>query len=102
LRDHIYSSKSDVWAFGILIAEIYLRVDPFPSLSEQQIAVKIATGELSPQIPTTAPQNVLQLFPFMWNFNPRVRIEMDYVCKALSPSHNSNSKSNSRFSAKQF
>ncbi len=81
----MYSSKSDVWAFGILMAEIYLRADPFPPLSLQQIAFKIGTGEMSPQIPTTAPQNVAQLFPLMWNFNPRLRIEVDYVCKILCP-----------------
>lgn len=46
IRDRIYGTKTDVWAFGATIIEIVTREVPFPEFEGLQVAAKVAREEL--------------------------------------------------------
>jgi serine/threonine protein kinase len=49
LKTREYSSKSDVWSFGVLCAEIFNRGEPYsPALTLMEIAFAVHSGDLRP------------------------------------------------------
>ncbi|GMT28208.1 hypothetical protein PFISCL1PPCAC_19505, partial [Pristionchus fissidentatus] len=52
LQDRIYSLKSDVWAFGVLVWEIYSNgAEPYPGLSRLQTRAKIVLTDYRMKMP---------------------------------------------------
>jgi serine/threonine protein kinase len=46
--DRLYSTKSDVWSFGIVIIEIANQKEPYKGLDAVQVATKVAHGYTHP------------------------------------------------------
>lgn len=56
INSQIYTTKSDVWSFGILICEVYSRKIPYHNIHQDPtVAAKVSTGELTCEIPMNAP-----------------------------------------------
>lgn len=52
LVQRIYSEKTDVWSFGIIMVEIITRKDdPYPELDAVQVATRVGMKDLSPSLP---------------------------------------------------
>ena len=51
LSRNIYSEKTDVWAFGVTMVEIFTREAPYPNEGRVAVAAMVSKGELIPNIP---------------------------------------------------
>jgi len=52
-----YSTKSDVWSFGVLMIECITREEPFPEIEPVAAATQICMGSLMPEIPIQLMEN---------------------------------------------
>jgi len=68
-----FSTKSDVWSFGILLYEIvtYGRI-PYPGMSHQEVLAKIKVGYRMPQ-PDGCPNDLYQNMLRCWKADPEER-----------------------------
>jgi len=79
-----YSIKSDIWSFGVLITEVYSQQDPYPEVNAIQVAGLVATGKLTPEVPSMAPSNVRQMVVKCCKFNSSERPTMQDICRMFS------------------
>nr|AFJ24732.1 tyrosine kinase-1 [Schmidtea mediterranea] len=68
-----FSTKSDVWSFGVLIYEIITRGQvPFPSMSNSEALQNIETGYRMPS-PKQCPSYIYEIMLQCWNLRPEHR-----------------------------
>jgi serine/threonine protein kinase len=61
LKDRKYSTKSDVWSFGVLVWEVTHRAEPYGNLNPTQAAMGVVYENLRLQIAPNAPPLLSQL-----------------------------------------
>ena len=93
MEDVEYSTKSDVYAMGIVFWEIVTRCisgmykrpfSEFPNiLMEYQVLVQVSKNNLRPTILDTTPPEFAQLIQRCWHANPHVRPEASEVVLEL-------------------
>lgn len=83
LMNREYSAKSDVWAFGVLIAEIYFRCEPYPELSAVQVAAAVARQELTHAIPEYAPEFIQEIMDYCFKYTTDERPTMQMIIKVI-------------------
>lgn len=77
LRFNIFSVKSDVWSFGILMWEIYtLGSNPYPGVSLGDVLPKLDTGYRMPQ-PPRCPHWLYGCMLQCWQIEPDHRLTFD-------------------------
>ncbi|KAG0713175.1 Tyrosine-protein kinase STK [Chionoecetes opilio] len=65
-----YSSKSDVWSFGVMMMEIMTHgAVPYPGFNHQDLFDALVSGYRMPQ-PATCPPSVYELLLACWNKHP--------------------------------
>ncbi|XP_066017975.1 fibroblast growth factor receptor 4-like isoform X2 [Pocillopora verrucosa] len=74
LRDRVYTSKSDVWSFGILLWEIATYGElPYPDIeSPLSLVSQLSTGYRMPR-PHRCSEELYTLMSSCWNENPLLR-----------------------------
>lgn len=73
LFDRIYTTKSDVWSFGVLLWEIFtFGSSPFPMVDPASISTLIRSGVRNPK-PKFAPTYVYALMCACWEWDSRKR-----------------------------
>ncbi|XP_066024224.1 fibroblast growth factor receptor 4-like [Pocillopora verrucosa] len=74
LRDRVYTSKSDVWSFGILLSEIATHGElPYPDIeSPLSLVSRLSTGYRMPR-PHECSEELYTLMSSCWNENPLMR-----------------------------
>jgi tRNA A-37 threonylcarbamoyl transferase component Bud32 len=85
ILDKSYSNKSDVWAFGVLCAEIITRTDPMPDMLPVQVAGKVARGEFHCPIPDAAAPVVRSVMEKCFYFRADQRPDMQEIVNELNP-----------------
>ncbi|CAF1128000.1 unnamed protein product [Adineta steineri] len=73
IRNSEYSTKSDVWSFGVLLWECLTGELPYKGFDQMQVAFGIATNKYSLPIPTTCPDEFSQLMTNCWKLLPSER-----------------------------
>lgn len=69
----LYSTKSDIWSFGILLHEIFSRGQtPYPGMSNQEAFMKVEAGYRM-SCPAECPPNMYKLMLSCWHFDPEQR-----------------------------
>ena len=74
-----FSTKSDVWSYGVLLYEIWTKAEmPFKGMTNQKVWVSVAAGYRLP-IPEDCPQTVYGLMLHCWRADPHERPEFSHV-----------------------
>jgi c-src tyrosine kinase len=55
LKDRRYSTKSDVWSFGVVMYELFARSDPYPLISPVNVAMGVVYENLRLPVPPPSP-----------------------------------------------
>ncbi|PRP89101.1 hypothetical protein PROFUN_01821 [Planoprotostelium fungivorum] len=84
LTEKIYSYKSDVWSFGIVIWEIIEESDPYPDMSIMEAAIGIATQGLHPVIPQNTDSTLQSLMRICWSAETEDRPNMAQIVRILT------------------
>lgn len=79
----VYSPKSDVFAFGVLLYEIFAREAPWKDVTNLVTAKLVLSGERMP-VPTTAPADIGALMTHCWAIDAKKRPDMVVVQKSIS------------------
>jgi predicted Ser/Thr protein kinase len=83
IRDQVYSKKSDVWMFGILVYEIVAQCEPHCDIDPKDVGVLIRDKGLTPTIPSNSPQKLRQVMEMCWKKQPVLRPNFELVCAML-------------------
>ncbi|CAF4142487.1 unnamed protein product, partial [Rotaria magnacalcarata] len=73
IRNTEFSTKSDVWSFGVLLWECLTGEVPYKGFDQMQVAFGIATNKYSLPIPSTCPEEFSQLMTNCWKVSPHDR-----------------------------
>jgi len=83
LRDQSYSNKTDVWAFGMTLIEIYTAQPPYPKVETGTVAYRVASGLLLPEVPANADGVVQKVMRSCFMANPSERPDFSVICEDL-------------------
>ncbi|KAK0422112.1 hypothetical protein QR680_007374 [Steinernema hermaphroditum] len=87
LRKGEFSTKSDVWAFGVLIWEVFSRCksDPFPGENNTQARAKILSNKQPMQAPDGTPNVLSAVMALCFTQDPNERPDFEGIFKVLAP-----------------
>ncbi|EFO92479.1 CRE-KIN-14 protein [Caenorhabditis remanei] len=85
MQDKLYSLKSDVWAFGVLMWEIYADgADPYPGMTNLQTRAKIFCDDYRMPFPEITPPMIAEIaLKSCWTKSPAERATMKSVLLKL-------------------
>ncbi|KAL6076205.1 ptk6 protein tyrosine kinase [Balamuthia mandrillaris] len=85
LRHGIYSQKSDVWSYGVLLWEMTNEgKEPFADLNPVQCSIAICTEGLRLEVPSEAPQIIQDLMHRCFEEDPEERPSFKQIFKELT------------------
>ncbi|XP_053673296.1 vascular endothelial growth factor receptor 1 [Anopheles nili] len=85
MRDNLYSNKSDVWAFGIVLWEIgTLGGYPYPSVSNHELFAFLQEGKRLER-PENCTTEVYELMLQCWREDPNERPSFKQISKHMQP-----------------
>jgi len=75
VEKRVFSTKSDVWAFGVTMWEIFSRgLEPYTGMTNLEVLKKIKDGgSLSEFKPDSTPESTFDLMKKMWHVEPSSR-----------------------------
>ncbi|XP_022101392.1 proto-oncogene tyrosine-protein kinase receptor Ret-like isoform X2 [Acanthaster planci] len=83
LLDNIYTTKSDVWGFAVMLWELVtLGSHPYPGMSSKQVIDKITTGYRLPK-PESCSDEIYDMLKQCWNDKPEDRPTFTEIRKLL-------------------
>src|SRR5689334_20038542 len=78
LTQRLYSTKTDVYAFGITAWEVITRLTPYPTLDNVNTILFVTSGRRL-DIPEYCPAELGQLIQQCWDVSPTVRPTMEEI-----------------------
>ncbi|PRP89323.1 hypothetical protein PROFUN_02197 [Planoprotostelium fungivorum] len=79
-----YSTKSDVWSFGVVIWEIITASDPWPELSPVEAGLQILANDLKLKFPEGSDPFLVGLAEMCWQRQPEDRPNFKLITKMLN------------------
>nr|XP_039259608.1 tyrosine-protein kinase Fyn-like [Styela clava] len=75
----VYSNKSDVWSFGVLLTELVTKGRmPYPGMSNKEVRNKYNEGYRMPR-PASCPERLYEVMLKCWDEDPEKRPEFEYL-----------------------
>jgi len=84
LAQRIYSKKSDIWSFGIVVWEIVAQQEPHKDADLVNLALAIRDQYLTPTIPKHCPQKLRQVMEMCWQRDPNQRPTFEAIYSILN------------------
>ncbi|XP_072031343.1 inactive tyrosine-protein kinase 7-like [Amphiura filiformis] len=85
LFDDDLSTKSDVWAFGVLVWEVFSQGElPYSSLDNDAFMKAMTDGEASLEAPEGMPKEIEVVLARCWEFSPKDRCSFSDVVLAMA------------------
>jgi serine/threonine protein kinase len=84
LAKRLYSTKTDMWAFGVLLLEIWTQSVPFPDMLPVEVATAVSRLEIRPIAPENAPEYVHEWIDACCKFDPAQRATAPDMSKAIT------------------
>jgi len=82
-----FSQSSDIWAFGIVLWEIFTWGDtPYPGLPNQMMIEKVVKGSTM-EIPEDFPPEITEIIQQCWKFNHNERPSAEEILNKIQPTH---------------
>uniref|UniRef100_A0A915AMN7 Tyrosine-protein kinase n=2 Tax=Parascaris univalens TaxID=6257 RepID=A0A915AMN7_PARUN len=86
-RIPLYSTKSDVWSYGVVCYEIFNNGEkPWPYLEAKIIAKSYKNGKL-PNIPSATPPQIAKMMTRTWHLKTERRPNFDEIIVTLTKAH---------------
>jgi len=79
-----FTEQADVYAYGIIIWELFTREIPFSHLSPHQAALAVLAEDKRPEIPAFVPPNFASLIRACWDRDPKKRPSFPQILEALA------------------
>jgi len=92
IKKKVYSTKSDVWSYSILMWEVIARREPYPEMDSVAAAMAVCHEDLRPTIPAHCEHVFSRLMQSCWNTDPEERPSFKEICEVLSSYDFSSSK----------
>uniref|UniRef100_A0AC35FJP5 Tyrosine-protein kinase n=1 Tax=Panagrolaimus sp. PS1159 TaxID=55785 RepID=A0AC35FJP5_9BILA len=84
MQNKIYSHKTDVWSYGVLVYEIYADgSEPYPGWTNIQTRAKIVVNDYRMDMPKETPKPVAALVSTCWLKDPEKRPDFATIFKRL-------------------
>ena len=83
LSENIFTEKSDVYSYGMVLWEIYARCFPWTGLKAQQIMYQVTIKLARPEIPSSMPDDVRELMQRSWAPEPSARPSFAEIAREL-------------------
>ncbi|XP_072024999.1 uncharacterized protein [Amphiura filiformis] len=85
IEQRVFTSMSDVWAFGVLLWEVFSYGDtPYPGIPNHDVFYYIKKGNRM-GCPNNCPDTIYKLMTRCWMENPRSRCTFQDVVKFIEP-----------------
>lgn len=79
-----YSFKSDSWAYGVVLYEMYVpNQDPYFGKTMTEVAIEVGTFKLTLQPPQSAPPLVAKIMRECFQANPNDRPDFETIVNLL-------------------
>jgi len=79
IKDKVYSIKSDVWAYGVVVWEVMTRKIPFEDSDPMKIAFGVVFENWQLEIPQNVPVAYNQLMVNCWKRDPQERPDFKMI-----------------------
>lgn len=74
LLDDDWSMKSDIWAFGVFVWELFTSSElPFKNLSNEEVIEGLKSGDIQLSLPSNVPRPLEELLRRCWRQSPKER-----------------------------
>jgi len=84
LKKQVYSKKTDIWMFGILVYEIVARNEPHKDENIIKVSQHIRDHSMNPGIPQNCPPKLQDIMQACWNVHPEQRPTFEIICQMLT------------------
>ncbi|CAH0559887.1 unnamed protein product [Brassicogethes aeneus] len=89
IKNSTFSSKSDVWSYGVLLWELLTGEIPYKGIDTLAVAYGVAINKLTLPIPTTCPEQWKELMQSCWDSDPHMRPTFAVILEQLDSIVNS-------------
>ena len=86
-----YTTKADVYSYGVVLWEIICREPPFKNLRPHEIIARVVNDGARPdlnKIPPECPKELVIIMQRCWAQNPEDRPDLNIIIKALKKIEN--------------
>eukprot|EP00163_Fabomonas_tropica_P010422 TRINITY_DN2054_c0_g1_i3.p1 TRINITY_DN2054_c0_g1~~TRINITY_DN2054_c0_g1_i3.p1 ORF type:complete len:1170 (-),score=362.91 TRINITY_DN2054_c0_g1_i3:186-3695(-) len=79
-----WTSKADVYSYGITLYEIFTRKDPYEGMNPIAVMHGVSHDQLRPSLPNTVPPNIVKLIHRCWSEHPDARPSFAAIIEEIS------------------